>query len=244
MNRRAALMSETLTSKGVVDGVIQDDWETINKIAKAGRAQEFYSIGNKKDISVDGVSVNVVLVGFDHDTKTDGAKANTSWLSTQEGVLDRYMPCVHDGSSNPRSVWNGGGSFIPIIFTEGLLARFPATLQEGIVQVRKGEQGWTGTTPTTRTRSRKVWVPSLRELGISVESRGSEGDPYPFFSSGKKLSSQTSYFWTRSLGTTSTVGSSSGWTYTAYTYVFRPSDLAYEEALHASLHPVLFGFCL
>lgn len=46
-SRRRMMAGANLTSKGVVGGVIQDDWDQIIKICKSGKADQFYSIGDK-----------------------------------------------------------------------------------------------------------------------------------------------------------------------------------------------------
>lgn len=81
--RRASIMGDGLSSAGVVNRKIQDDWDTIADICESGRASEFYSVGDYKPLTLtNGTSVNMCLIGFNRDHNLDGLPT-TSFLSAQ-----------------------------------------------------------------------------------------------------------------------------------------------------------------
>ncbi len=83
VKRRRSLETDNLTSLGVsADGEILDDWDKIVKICNAGRAEEFYSIGNWKNLDWGTYgSKEVMISGFNRRvlSNKDGV-ANTSWM--------------------------------------------------------------------------------------------------------------------------------------------------------------------
>lgn len=94
------LAGENLTSLGVSeDGEILDDWEKIGKICKAGRAQDFYSVGNWKNVDYGSTygTKKMVIFRFNYDDLADGTgKANTSWVC--RGYLDGYKVIQSDST--------------------------------------------------------------------------------------------------------------------------------------------------
>ena len=51
-------------------------WKLINEIAQEDRAEEIFSVGDKKDITLtDGEVISLVVLGFNHDNLTSGGKA-------------------------------------------------------------------------------------------------------------------------------------------------------------------------
>lgn len=167
MLRRAALLSSGLTSAGVKNGVIQDDWDVINEIAKAGRASDFYSIGDKKSLSWgwQGV-VDMILVGINADTKTSGGKANMTWMASSPLAKKAFFEATR--SKNNNSAVFGvieGTSYKDCsiaFYVEGLQILLPSEVQEGIVRVNKTySTDWLG---NYETGAYKVWIPSTREI--------------------------------------------------------------------------------
>ncbi len=100
MLRRAALFSSSLTSAGVIDGVIQDDWEKINEICKAGRTKDFYPLGSYKPLELlnDAGTVNMVLAGVNKEIRADEqCLPTTTWISQTYTSLivndvEAYLP--------------------------------------------------------------------------------------------------------------------------------------------------------
>lgn len=81
-SRRRMMAGANLTSKGVVDGVIQDDWDQIIKICKSGKADQFYSIGDKKLLDLGELGLTeMAIANFNVDMRADNKGfAPTSWI--------------------------------------------------------------------------------------------------------------------------------------------------------------------
>lgn len=247
MMRRAMLLasSPTLTSAGVVNGIIQDDWDAINQIAKAGRAQEFYSIGDTKVIKINGYDVPMYLVGFDHDDVSDGmGKANTTWFGTPS--IEWNTAVAHGPAIDSRKLfdidWSSSEQSSAISYAEGLYQKFPKAVQEGLVEVSKTYQEWNGSALIKKIRYHKVWIPSAIEFGVSVTDRTQEGKVYSGISKfTSKLSNlgKVTMFSTRTLGTTQSTANHS-----KYIYAYNPVSGNCRELAHEAFNSIVFGFCL
>lgn len=166
MRRRRMLMNQPLTSKGVVDTFIQDDWSQIAKICAAGRAQEFYSIGDRKILQI-GSEYNheVILCGFDFYDRADGkGKANTVWCT-------RYcLKTMKPFNENKYSDW--GKSTLRAYLSTTIWDMVPAYLQKAILPViltqavteQKYNFGW-----FIQTTEDKLFLASKREMYWSTE---------------------------------------------------------------------------
>lgn len=48
-------------------------WADISKVCRAGKASEYWKVGDKKELLIKNYPYNVILIGFDHDNVTDSA---------------------------------------------------------------------------------------------------------------------------------------------------------------------------
>lgn len=170
--RRRSLETDNLTSLGVsADGEILDDWETIIKIAQAGRAADFYSSGNTKQLEWgSGGIVNMILVGINEDDRSDNkGKANMTFVPDKS--LWFKSPVGDSASSHSISSAEEGDyrSTVVCWAAEGLMNLLPEYLQKAILSVRKSCV-WRNINAVylTSTHDFKIWIPSCRELGVNM----------------------------------------------------------------------------
>lgn len=157
MDRRAALMS-TITSKGVANHVIQDDWDEIVTICKAGLASQFYSLGDYKPLPLTvpkTCTVNMELVGFKIDHQPVGSDLiaiETTWLSKE----------LFEKASMPS--WE----YLNSTFYNAL----PTALKNGIVSARRfyATSASVGADNCDRVVTRiskatyRIWIPTVHNL--------------------------------------------------------------------------------
>lgn len=53
-------------------------WQDISTVCKAGKASEYWAVGDTKNITVNGSTYAVMIIGFDHDEPTDTASYGRS----------------------------------------------------------------------------------------------------------------------------------------------------------------------
>lgn len=156
MDRRAALMS-TITSKGVVNHVIQDDWDEIVAICKAGLASQFYSLGDYKPLPLTvpkTCTINMELVGFKIDHQLVGSDLiaiETTWLSKE--LLEK----------SSMSSWE----YLNGTFYNAL----PAALKNGIVSARRvyataatGADSFDRAVTRISKATYRIWIPTVHNL--------------------------------------------------------------------------------
>lgn len=172
MLRRAALFSSSLTSAGVIDGVIQDDWEKINEICKAGRTKDFYPLGSYKPLELlNGAgTVNMIFAGMNKEVRADGQ-------------------CL------PTTTWGSEG---PTLSTQLSLECLPITIRSALVEViklspyasgypRSGSVTETVTIyPTTIISKEKIWDPLPEEISTTSPLYGEAMSARPISASFKR----------------------------------------------------------
>lgn len=134
---------------------ISDDWSTI--LANPNYSTD-YSIGDTKEITVNGEKHLMEIVGFDLDDKADGTgKAKISWL--MKGVLDEQhvmepsAKAVDWGTSEGRN-W----------LRNTILPTIDTTIRSHIVEVTKTYATGMGNQTVTNSTSDSIFLPSTYEM--------------------------------------------------------------------------------
>ena len=142
-------------------------WAQIKAISEAGKAEEYFNLGDTKTMTmtIDNKEVEVVMqiVAFNADEKADGTgKAGVTWIS--KNIVVRH---------NMNSTYTHAGGWKGSAMREWLQGEFydklPADVKGVIVPVKKtylDANGGTvnGGTPTTETCVDNIWIPSYREI--------------------------------------------------------------------------------
>lgn len=152
-------------------------WDTINAIAQAGMAKNFWQKGDQKTVVLTtGESIIVRIEDFDHDDLTAGGKAKMTL-----GMVD----CLKSpGKMNSSDTNNGGwNSSAMRTWMSTLLDQMPSDLKNVIKQVNKKTQAGNKSTSISTTAD-KLWLFSYTEVGYAAHtsySPGGEGTAYPLF---------------------------------------------------------------
>lgn len=141
---------------GVVkDGVIQDDWPTIIKICQAGKAKNYYTVGDHKSITVNGIAFDMDYLGQGLDVRADGKDNSnlTTWLA-------RTTPwsCQWNTSSVTTGSWIQ--SDIRKYCRETIYAGLPEEIRNAVIEVTKSTNDYYKYPPVTDT----VWIPTYDEI--------------------------------------------------------------------------------
>ena len=82
-------------------------WDNIAAVSKFGQAPNYWKVGDKKNITVNGVTYAAQIIGFDHDTLTtaDGSR-------TKAGITFQLVDCLKttysmNGSNTNVNGWRG-----------------------------------------------------------------------------------------------------------------------------------------
>lgn len=109
----------------------EDSWELINQIAQLGMANQYYSIGEEKTITLTtGEQATLVIVGFNHDDLTSGVKAPITI-----GMKDCLDTTYRINPSSNVTSWNESEMRTETLQT--IFSQLPTDLQEIIKNVNK-----------------------------------------------------------------------------------------------------------
>lgn len=179
-------------------------WELISKVSKAGVASQFFSVGDTKNITVNGETLTMEIVGFNHDNLTGGGKAGITFGMKHLMKDSRRM----NASNTNQGGWTGSEMYSWLTTTcyNGL----PADLRSIIRAVDKKTSAGGGSS-TIKTNSMKIFLFSEKEVGLSSYSVTGEGEKYARFTGNsvrtKKMSNGSGsayWWWLRSPGSGST----------------------------------------
>lgn len=165
-------------------------WSNINAIAEAGLAATILSVGDTKEITVNGETLTMEIIGFNHDDLTDGGKASITFATKHLMTSTRAMNLNNSNAGG----WTGSAMYTWLTTTcyKGL----PSDLKNYIKLVKKKTSAGLSD-GTIKTNNMKMFLLSEVEVnGGKTHSFSGEGDRYPRFTTQasrvKKLSNGTS----------------------------------------------------
>lgn len=182
------------------------DWATIAKISSSGQAQNVFSVGDEKTISLTtGEQVTLVILGFDHDDLTGGGKAGMT-IGMKNLLATTYRMNI---SNTNKGGW--GESEMRTSTMATLLSQLPSDLQGVIKQVDKKATAGSGSMSIT-TSADKLWLLAEVEVdGTTSAGYANEGEQYEYWKTVKdgtvaadrikylsNGSGNAAYWWTRS----------------------------------------------
>lgn len=163
------------------DTVLENNsWETIAQIAAAGKAQEYWNVGDTKTITVNGENLLMTIMGFDHytlstsDTKYGDTTYNNG--TNKAGITFMATTISTDSqilfSSDSSAKYNYGYSDIKTYLEGTLINKFPFATE----LMRKVSIGYYGSNyPASNidkqsdymslSSDHKLFVPGYKELG-------------------------------------------------------------------------------
>ena len=158
-------------------------WAQIAEISESGKAPTTFAVGDSKTLTFNGESIEIEIVGFNHDDLADGSgKAGISMICK---TLSSF------------TVQNANMTNFNTSISDKLLPKLGSDVQSVIKTVKKkcDSANTSGTSVTPMTSSVKVWLPSSTELNIPGSEFTSEsssnipkyistlGSPYTMYSS-------------------------------------------------------------
>lgn len=169
----------------------ENSWAQISYASNNGLASTLWKIGDSKKITINGADHEVIIIGFNHDTRTDnGQKA---------GITFQLNSSYTKQQMNSTNTNSGGWAnckmrteILPSIFYQ-----LENSLQQVIVQVDK--------IAGTNTVSDKLFLLSEYEaIGRKYKSAVNEGTKYNYYDSNSKFNKSGGNWWLRSVPSSNT----------------------------------------
>ena len=198
-----ASSTPTLPAKAAFNDM---SWTDIATVSEAGKAPEYFSVGDEKKLQIGSETYRVQILGFDHDDKSDGTGKAGITVGLKEIMTTRKIM-----NSSRGNVGGWKDSEIRTYVNNNVYSSLPSDLQAVIKTVNKvSDNGYEDHT-TLNTTQDKLFLFSFEEVGFTTSDDDGQnivygqGTKYEYFSDSnsriKYLSDSASYWWLRSTDT-------------------------------------------
>ena len=205
-------------------------WNDISIMSKFGVCDQFFNIGDTKNITVNGVNYPVQIIGFNHDTLAAGGKA---------GVTFQLVDCLKETANMNNSNTNVNGWRGSAMRTRmgTYLNQLNADLKAVIKNVNKVTSVGNNQSGLETTSDKLFLLSEIEIFGATTYSFAGEGKQYEYYAAGnstiKKVNGSAGVWWERSPRRDSTA---------AFCYVYSGGGAGINFASYSS--GVSFGFCV
>ena len=211
-------------------------WPQVVYISKLGQASTLFHIGDKKTLTVNGVSYTAVIIGFDHDTPVD----TTTYGRDKAGITWQLENCLNTTYPMNSTSTNSGGWTSCTMRTSTmvtLLSQLAYDLRNSIVKVKKLSSAGSQSTTINTTEDSLFLLSEVEIFGSTTYAKAGEGSQYEYYQSGnsrvKTVNGSASSWWERS-----PAGSRS----TDFCAVHSNGSAYYTNVINS--YGVAFGFCI
>lgn len=175
-------------------------WDNIAVVSKFGQAQNYWKVGDRKNITVNGVTYPVQIIGFDHDTLTtaDGSR-------TKAGITFQLVDCMNTTYPMNSSNTNVGGWKNSVMRTSTmatLLNQLSSDLKNVLKFVNKVSSAGNNSSGLETVSDKLFLLSEIEVFGSTTYSYAGEGRQYEYYSAGnstiKKVNGSADYWWERS----------------------------------------------
>ena len=154
----------------------ENSWATIGQVCAEKKHKDYWQVGDEKDIVVNGETLTLAIMDFDHDDLADGSgKAPITF------GLKNLMAETRVINSTRTNVGGFTGSEIYAWLQNTLLSALPSDLKNVIKSVNKKTSAGSGSS-TINTNAMKLFLFSEVEItGSATDSVIGEGTQYSYF---------------------------------------------------------------
>lgn len=201
--------SKVWSSLPAMDSLENMSWEDIALVCRAGMAQEYWQPGDTKCLTPGDSSLQLQIIGFNHDPVSDSAAygRERAGITLQLLQLSPALHGVMNTTNYAGTSWHHETDFYRCAVRASLLPAFlassiPSALKNVLVPVNKAYIPADDDTPALISDT--LFLPSLREiLGSPASGHGSEGTQYAYYAQGRSPVKKTAagaaaVWWTRS----------------------------------------------
>lgn len=210
-------------------------WDNIAAVSKFGQAPNYWKVGDKKNITVNGVTYAAQIIGFDHDTLTtaDGSR-------TKAGITFQLVDCLKttysmNGSNTNVNGWRGSTMRTSTMAT--LLNQLSSDLKSVLKFVNKVTSVGNNSSGLETTSDKLFLLSEIEVFGATQYSYAGEGKQYEYYTAGnstiKKVNGSADHWWERSPCSGNT---------TAFCFV--NNEGAAGDTIASYSIGVSFGFCV
>ena len=173
-------------------------WDQIHRIGKAGKAAEYFCVGDTKDIALaTGEILTLRIIGFDHDdlTAAGGGKAPITFDTAD------CMNTAQPMNASNTNVGGYSGSALYAALTNTIYGTLPQDLRTVMKEVNKFTTAGSNSATVVTTAEKLFLLSEVETTGQVVKGFSGEGVQYAFYTSGgtrvKRVNDAASGWWLR-----------------------------------------------
>lgn len=217
----------------VVGSSLEDtSWSDISIMSQFGVCDQYFKVGDKKNITVNGVSYPVQIIGFNHDTLTAGGTA---------GVTFQLVNCLATTYSMEASNTNANGwegcVMRKTTLNTTIYGQLNSDLKAVIKAANKVSSVGNNSSGLETTSDKLFLLSEIEVFGATTYSFAGEGSQYEYYKAGnstiKTVNGSANTWWERSPRSGST-----GY----FCGVYGSGTASYDSA--SDSYGVSFGFCV
>ena len=212
----------------------KDTWEMIKKCSESGMAEQFYSVGDEKTVSINGTDYIVTIMDFNHDDLADG--------SGKAGMTIGLKNCLTTTHAMNSSDTNSGGwesCAMRSWLQSTVLGWLPEELQAVIKKVNKKATAGSKSTTIKTSEDNLFLLAEVEIFGSKTYGSLDEGTQYSYFTTTSRRvkksgdSGSATNWWERSPSVSSTSN-----------FCDVSSDGSADNYFAGYSDGVSFGFCI
>ena len=182
----------------VVGSSLEDtSWSDISIMSQFGVCDQYFKVGDKKNITVNGVSYPVQIIGFNHDTLTAGGTA---------GVTFQLVNCLATTYSMEASNTNANGwegcVMRKTTLNITIYGQLNSDLKAVIKAANKVSSVGNNSSGLETTSDKLFLLSEIEVFGATTYSFAGEGSQYEYYKAGnstiKTVNGSANYWWERS----------------------------------------------
>ena len=182
----------------VVGSSLEDtSWSDISIMSQFGVCDQYFKVGDKKNITVNGVSYPVQIIGFNHDTLTAGGTA---------GVTFQLVNCLATTYSMEASNTNANGwegcVMRKTTLNTTIYGQLNSDLKAVIKAANKVSSVGNNSSGLETTSDKLFLLSEIEVFGATTYSFAGEGSQYEYYKAGnstiKTVNGSAYYWWERS----------------------------------------------
>lgn len=181
----------------VGDSLEATSWSDISIMSKFGICDQFFKVGDKKNITVNGVSYPVQIIGFNHDTLSDGTKA---------GVTFQLVNCLATTYSMEASNTNANGwegcVMRKTTLNTTIYGQLNSDLKSVIKAANKVSSVGNNSSGLETTSDKLFLLSEIEVFGATTYSFAGEGSQYEYYKAGNStintVNGSANAWWERS----------------------------------------------
>ena len=186
--------SPTLPAKAAFNDM---SWADIATVSEAGKAPEYFNVGDEKELTIGSETYHVQILGFAHDDKSDG----TGKAGITVG-LKEMMTTTHVMNSSGSNAGGWENSEMRTYVNGNVYDNLSQEVKDVIKPVNKLTSEGNKSTNITTTSDKLFLLSEVEIFGSTTYSASGEGSQYQYFADGgskiKYKSGSSSCWWERS----------------------------------------------